>query len=182
MDSIERKSFKPFIWSVDEDKHLIRLLVSQSVIGLAEERLRNWRMLRFLNGQPYQELIGRHEQDLDSIAKGMSELASSSRMPASFGMTEGLMKSTALIPQTEQEVAQEFVSSTPLVSISEEDLPLCSNCKSCYQDAGELFEATTILVDGSSKEVARVIPGVLENLEMTPELVTKAERAAADCD
>ena len=200
MDSIERKSHKPFIWSVDEDKHLIRLLVSQSVIGLAEERLRNWRMLRFLNGQPvqemekhhrdelqqwkqrYQDLIGRHEQDLDSIAKGMSELASSSRMPASFGMTEGLMKSTALIPQTEQEVAQEFVSSTPMVSISEEDLPLCSNCKSCYQDAGELFEATTILVDGSSKEVARVIPGVLENLEMTPELVAKAERAAADCD
>ena len=120
--------------------------------------------------------------DLDSIAKGMSELASSSRMPASFGMTEGLMKSTALIPQTDQEVAQELVSSHPLVSISEEDLPLCSNCKSCYQDAGELFEATTILVDGSSKEVARVIPGVLENLEMTPELVAKAERAAADCD
>ena len=78
--------------------------------------------------------------------------------------------------------AQELVSSHPLVSISEEDLPLCSNCKSCYQDAGELFETTTILVDGSSKEVARVIPGVLENLEMTPELVAKAERAAADCD
>ena len=92
------------------------------------------------------------------------------------------MKSTALIPQTEQEVPQEFVSSHPLVSISEEDLPLCSNCKSCYQDAGELFEATTILVDGSSQDVARVIPGVLENLEMTPELVAKAERAAADCD
>ena len=92
------------------------------------------------------------------------------------------MKSTALIPQTEQEVPQEFVSSTPLVSISEEDLPLCSNCKSCYQDAGELFETTTILVDGSSKEVARVILGVLENLEMTPELVAKAERAVADCD
>ena len=131
MDSKERKSHKPFIWSVDEDKHLIRLLVSQSMIGLAEERLRNWRMLRFLNGQPvqemekhhrdelqqwkqrYQDLIGRHEQDLDSIAKGMSEHASSSPMPASFGMTEGLMKSTALIPQTEQEIAQEFVSSTP---------------------------------------------------------------------
>ena len=64
----------------------------------------------------------------------------------------------------------------PLVSISEEDLPLCNNCKSCYQDTGELFETTTILVDGSSKEVARVIPGVLENLEMTPELAAKAER------
>ena len=37
-------------------------------------------------------------------------------MPASFGLTEGLMKSTALIPQTEQEVAQELVSSHPLVS------------------------------------------------------------------
>jgi pyruvate-ferredoxin/flavodoxin oxidoreductase len=60
MDSIERKSHKPFIWSVDEDKHLIRLLVSQPVIGLAEERLRNWRMLRFLNGQPVQEMEKHH--------------------------------------------------------------------------------------------------------------------------
>ena len=64
MDSIERKSFKPFIWSVDEDKHLIRLLVSQSVIGLAEERLRNWRMLRFLNGQPVQEMEKQHRDEL----------------------------------------------------------------------------------------------------------------------
>ncbi|MCH2290733.1 MAG: hypothetical protein MK447_12505, partial [SAR324 cluster bacterium] len=100
----------------------------------------------------------------------------------SSGMADGLINSMVSTPETLQKTVQASATACPLVSFTEEDMPLCSNCKSCYQDAGELFEATTILVDGSSKEVARVIPGVLENLEMTPELVAKAERAAADCD
>ena len=114
----ERSYQIPFIWSVDEDKHLIRLLVSDAVIGLTEERLRNWQMLRFLSGQPvremekshrvelqewkerYQGLMNRHEKNLDTIAKGMSELAASSRMPSSSGMADGLMNSMVSTPET----------------------------------------------------------------------------------
>ena len=196
----ERSYQIPFIWSVDEDKHLIRLLVSDAVIGLTEERLRNWQMLRFLSGQPvremekshrvelqewkerYQGLMNRHEKNLDTIAKGMSELAASSRMPSSSGMADGLMNSMVSTPETLQETVPASAKAGPWVSITEEDMPLCSNCKSCYQDAGELFETTTILVDGAAKEVARVIPGVLDDLEITPELLAKTERAVADCD
>ena len=64
LSSGERNSQKPFIWSVDEDKHLIRLLVSDAVIGLTEERLRNWHMLRFLRGQPVQEMEKFHRAEL----------------------------------------------------------------------------------------------------------------------
>lgn len=195
----ERKENEAFIWSVDEKQQLIRLLVSDSVIKLTEERLSNWRMLRFLSGQQvkvlekghrvelknweerYSSLMEEHDQSLDSIARGMSELAASSQKPVSSGSAGGIL--TAL-PQATQVSADGSMEAElgPLVSISEEDLPACSNCKSCYQDLGELFETTTILVDGSAKEVARVIPGVFEQLDITPELIAKAERVSADCD
>ena len=44
----------------------------------------------------------------------------------------------------------------------------CTNCKTCYQNLGELFEKTKIVDGGVTKEVARVIPGVLERIEITP--------------
>ena len=44
-----------------------------------------------------------HEKNLDSIAKGMSELATSSRMPSSSGMADGLMISMVSTPETLQE-------------------------------------------------------------------------------
>ena len=47
---------------------------------------------------------------------------------------------------------------------------------------GELFEKTRIVVDGTAKEVAHLIPGALEHLKVTPELKAKASRVAANCD
>jgi pyruvate-ferredoxin/flavodoxin oxidoreductase len=61
-------------------------------------------------------------------------------------------------------------------------MPKCTNCKTCYQDLSELFEKTKIMADGEPKEVSRVIPGVLESIEITPELIQKASRVADDCD
>ena len=37
--------------------------------------------------------------------------------------------------------------------------PKCINCKTCYQQVPELFEKTTIVVDGAATEVGRMIPG-----------------------
>jgi pyruvate-ferredoxin/flavodoxin oxidoreductase len=70
----------------------------------------------------------------------------------------------------------------PLVEITEEDLPKCTNCKTCYQDVAELFERTKIVVDGATKEVSRVIPGIFDKIEITDELVQRASRVADDCD
>jgi pyruvate-ferredoxin/flavodoxin oxidoreductase len=70
----------------------------------------------------------------------------------------------------------------PLVSIAEEDLEKCTNCKTCYQNLSELFEKTKIVGPGGAKEVARVIPGVLERIAITPDLIRRAERIVADCD
>jgi len=58
----------------------------------------------------------------------------------------------------------------------------CTNCKTCYQDLSELFEKTKIMAGDSPKEVGRVIPGVFDKIEITPELVQRASRVADDCD
>ncbi len=58
----------------------------------------------------------------------------------------------------------------------------CTNCKTCYQDVSELFEKTTIMVAGEAKEVSRLIPGVFDKVKLTPDLVRRASRVAADCD
>ena len=67
-----------------------------------------------------------------------------------------------------------------LVEITDE--VLCTNCKTCYQDCPELFEKITIVVNGESKVVSRVIPGALDNIELTPALVQLASRIADECD
>jgi pyruvate-ferredoxin/flavodoxin oxidoreductase len=69
-----------------------------------------------------------------------------------------------------------------VVDITEADMPKCTNCKACYQDVSELFEKTTIVVEGASKVVSRVIPGIFDRVEFTTELVQRASRVADECD
>jgi pyruvate-ferredoxin/flavodoxin oxidoreductase len=68
------------------------------------------------------------------------------------------------------------------VTLADEDMAKCNNCKTCYQDLSELFEKTRIVVDGETKEVGHLIPGVLDRVKVTPELKSKVARVAANCD
>jgi pyruvate-ferredoxin/flavodoxin oxidoreductase len=45
-----------------------------------------------------------------------------------------------------------------------------------------LFEKTKIVVDGQARDVARLIPGALERVEITPEIRARIKRVAANCD
>jgi len=63
-----------------------------------------------------------------------------------------------------------------------EDSSKCTNCKTCYQDLSEIFEKTVMVVNGESREVARIIPGALERVEVTPELKARIKRVSANCD
>ncbi len=53
------------------------------------------------------------------------------------------------------------------VTLADEDVPKCNNCKTCYQEIPELFEKTRIVVDGAAKEVGHLIPGALEHIKVT---------------
>ncbi|WP_041801351.1 2-oxoacid:acceptor oxidoreductase family protein [Rhodopseudomonas palustris] len=197
----QRVGKTPFIYATDADKRLIKLSVGAAVIRLVEERRKYWRTLQFLSGldvrqidethrveldallRQYEDSLKARETSLDSIARGMSELAASSNAPAAGGFA-GLMAGlapAAAAPATNGAKAPITSGNVP-ITISEDDLAKCTNCKSCYQDVGEVFEPTKIVVDGVTKDVAHVIPGVFGKLKITPELSAKLSRAAANCD
>jgi len=190
----------PFLWSTNDDKRLIRLAVSPAIVDLTEERRRHWRMLEYLSGLHIDRLEAAHRQELetwqqrcqqssverersmDSIARGMAELASVSGAPAAGTATVPL--SSIGLPSRPQEAppSPTATAAQPLVEIAADDMSKCTNCRTCYQDLSELFEKTKIIVDGQPKEVSRVIPGVLEKVELTAELIHRASRVADDCD
>lgn len=130
----------------------------------------------------YQQSNDDREASIDSIARAMAELAAVSGAPATPTTTRiplSAITTANTITQQEVPISSETVA---LVEISREDMPKCTNCKTCYQDLSELFEKTKIMVGNEAKEVSRVIPGILDKIEITPELVQRAARVADDCD
>jgi len=200
LNATERHGKTPFIWSTDDDRKLIRLAVSSAIVELTEERRRNWRMLEYLGGlhvdrmqeahhreleqwqRKYEQADAQREDTIDAIARSMAELAAGSDAPTTpveqAVPVEAIGRGTGIgAPK-----AETAAGDAPLVEITEADMPKCTNCKTCYQDLRELFEKTTIMVDGAPKEVSRVIPGVLDKIDLTPELIRTAARVANDCD
>jgi pyruvate-ferredoxin/flavodoxin oxidoreductase len=197
----------PFVWSTDGEQRLEKLEVSNTIVHLVEERRRYWRTLQYLAGrhvekldadhhvelealqQRYQDSVVEHESSLDSIARAMSELASASKAPpaalsaalAPFG-GGGAGPAAAAAPAPAAAASAGDAATGGLMIIREEDVPKCVNCKTCYQQAPELFEKTTIVVDGQATEVGHMIPGVLSRIKVTPELVAKVAKIAANCD
>jgi len=196
----DREGKTPFVWSTDHDKKLIKLEASQTLIHLVQERRKYWRTLQYLGGfdvakldadhhaelealqRQYKESVEARESSIDSIARAMSELAASSNAPPSNGFAATLMPGAGVAAKTAAPSAAAAANGSALVTLAEEDLAKCTNCKTCYQDMSELFEKTRIVVDGVTKEVAHLIPGALDRVKITPELRSKLARAAANCD
>ncbi|MBF0173374.1 MAG: 2-oxoacid:acceptor oxidoreductase family protein [Magnetococcales bacterium] len=195
-----REGLTPFIWSTDKKNHLTRLAVSPAIVALTDDCLRHWRSLQTLSGlqlgqmaeshrremelwkDRYAQAVQERDQSMDSIARGMSELASGARASAA-GIVGAALVGAGVLPAAEGAAAAGGKGSgRPLVQIAEEDIFKCTNCKKCYLDVGVLFENVTIMHEGKSREVSRVKQGVLQTLELTPDLIKKAERVANDCD
>jgi len=198
----ERAGKVPFIWSTDDAQRLERLEVSSTIVHLVEERRRYWRTLQYLAGRQvekldadhhvelqalqrrYEDTLADRETSLDTIARAMSELAASSSAPpaslaaalAPFGGAP--VQSAVPVPASSAGDA----AASGLMTIREEDVPQCVNCKTCYQQVPELFEKVTIVENGVAREVAHVIPGALARIKVTPELVSRVARVAANCD
>ena len=202
----QRAGKTPFIYSTDAEKRLVRIGVSRTIVALVEERRKNWKMLQYLDGQhvskmsaeyaegvaalqaQVKEALRQREDSLDGIARAMSDLATASQAPMG-----GTGNSRTIIPlkplaatattacaSAPTPAGGETMVAEALVTI--EDSSRCTNCKTCYQDIPEIFEKTRLLVDGESREVARIIPGVLDRVQPTPELKARIKRVSANCD
>ena len=198
----------PFVWSTDEAGRLEKLEVSNTIVHLVEERRRYWRTLRYLAGRHVEKIDADHhselsalqrryaasvedrESSLDSIARAMSELAAASKAPpaalaaalAPFGGAAGATAVADAGTAVAVAPAAGASAAAGLKLIREEDVPKCVNCKTCYQQVPELFEKITIVVEGVATEVGHVIPGALERIAITPELVARVDKVAANCD
>ena len=195
----DRTGKTPFVWSTDDDRKLIKAEVSQTLVHLVQERRKNWRTLQYLAGLDVAKLDADHhvevedlkrqvkeagearESSIDTIARAMSELAASSQAPSSGAVAAGVTTRLIAAGQPKAAPAAKGDGSAP-VSLADEDVPKCNNCKTCYQEIPELFEKTRIVVDGAAKEVGHLIPGALDHIKITPELKRRIERVAANCD
>lgn len=204
----ERHGKVPFIWSTDDERRLVKLAVSSAIVELTQERRRNWRMLEYLSGlhvdtlqeshrreldawqSRYREANAEREGSIDAIARGMAELAAAAGAPAALAghavplseITVSRGRPAAPAALGSSGATSAAAGAQPLVEITPEDTPKCTNCKTCYQDVSELFEKTKIMVDGQPREVSRVIPGVFDKVAITPDLIQRAARVADDCD
>jgi pyruvate-ferredoxin/flavodoxin oxidoreductase len=128
--------------------------------------------------QRFQQSVQEREGSIDQIARAMSELAASSNAPPTIQLGGAAFGA----PAAQAQVAAPAAAKANGALVTMDDQSKCTNCKTCYQDLDELFEKTKIVVDGQSKEVARLIPGALAHVTATPELLSRIARVAANCD
>lgn len=202
MPSGLRAGTVPFVWATDEDRHLTKVVCSSSVVGLVEERRRYWRTLQFLSGMHetrltaahraelqqlqarYEEAVRLREASLDDIARAMTELASSTAVPsapaaAPAGVFGG--PAPAAAAATAAPAGSTVLTAGP-VFLDPADEPLCNDCGTCYQELPQFFQKATVVIDGEARTVARMIPGAVDTVEVTPEIRKRIDRVRANCD
>ncbi len=195
----------PFIHATDADRHLIRIACSDRVVALVEDRRRYWQTLQYLSGvheasltalhnADFAELKAQYEQatmaregSLDDIARAMSELATSSRAPSAGGgfggggLGGGFGGAPAAAAAPAPTGGGVATAQGPIF-LDPADEKLCTDCGTCYQELPQYFEKATVVIDGTAHQIARMIPGSAEKVEVTPEIAKRIERVKATCD
>ncbi len=202
LPEVERGGHVPYILVTDAQRRPVKVRCDQSIVEMAESRRRNWQLLQYMAGRHVAKLTALHQKDidalqarydaamkqqessLDQIALAMSELASASPgaplAPLAFGGTAP----SAVRVTTGPGVVQRPVGAgcAAPVSLAVEDQPKCTDCGTCYTDLPELFEQVKVVVDGSAKDVARLIPGALDSVEITDDIARRIRKVVANCD
>jgi pyruvate-ferredoxin/flavodoxin oxidoreductase len=198
----QRPGKVPFLFATDDSRHLIKVACSESIVALVEDRRRYWHTLQYLSGvhegqltslhrsdleelrAKYDEAMAQRESTLDDIARAMSELATASRAPAGVGALGGALGGLGAgsAPAAGTAPAEPGATTQGPVWLDPSDEPLCTDCGTCYQELPQFFEQVTVVIDGAARQVARMIPGALESVEVTPEIAKRIERVKATCD
>ena len=207
----EQAARVPFVYATDANQKLIKVQCSASIVALVKDRRRYWHTLQYLSGaheakltslhqsdladlrSRYEEAMRERESSIDSIAEAMSSLASTSRARVGAGSASPVLAGRAGMPAAPAGAAPSpgglgtvgAVGSAPPdapVHLAEVDIPKCNDCGTCYQELPSLFEPHSMVIDGAVQKVARMIPGALETVELTPELLKRIDRVKKTCD
>ena len=189
----------PFVYATDDDRHLIKVACTSAVVALVQERQRYWQTLQYLSGKQQAQLTASHraelaalqtqyeaatelrETSLDEIAAAMAELAASSKAPAGLGAALRPFGGGAPAAAAPAAAASVGVLDRP-IDLDPADEALCNDCGTCYQELPQFFEKVTAIIDGEARTVARMIPGSLDGVEITPDVAKRIERVKATCD
>jgi pyruvate-ferredoxin/flavodoxin oxidoreductase len=194
-----REGRVPFVHATDDDRRLVKVACSPSIVALVEDRQRYWQTLQYLAGRHeaavearlraelealqarYEQALAQQETSLDDLARAMSELAVAGGAPA--GLVGHLSAAGGLSP------AAPPAASTAAVGILDAPIHLdpadqarCTDCGTCYQELPQLFRKVTVVADGEARAVAELVPGALDGLDVTPELRRRMDRVKATCD
>jgi pyruvate-ferredoxin/flavodoxin oxidoreductase len=214
MSADQRAGHVPFIWATDNDRHLIKVAVTASIIALVEDRKHNWLRYQFLSGLDVKQASAAHaaelaalraeyegalvarETSLDDIANAMVSLAMAKGVEPSVGGAMGALGGTSSLRGASasegrgnpgQSASTGAAPAAPSgagkpIFLDPADEPRCSDCGTCYQELPDLFEKTTIIVDGEAKVAAHMKPGSLDGLVVTPALEAKFQKVKDNCD
>lgn len=117
MDADAREGKFPYIWAVDKNKQLMRLLVAKPIVDSCEERQDFWIMLKALAGvdhkpEPVEDLTQKIRTEVvQNIAAGLMQLAGGNgkglaalvEMPAAAPVAEAVAAGEAAPPATDGE-------------------------------------------------------------------------------
>ncbi|HMP31328.1 MAG TPA: ferredoxin, partial [Saprospiraceae bacterium] len=175
----ERQDKFPFIWTVDKNQNLVRVLVAQPIVASCEERKHFWVMLRNLAGLQKQTTNTEDVEDrirkevVGKIAKGLMELAGGGNAEILDGNL--LSSSSQAIGKEESSgTAKEYMA--PWIETES-----CTSCDECIKLNNKIFAynhnkkafiqnakggSYQDLVKAAEKCTARVIhPGLPANTE-----------------
>jgi pyruvate-ferredoxin/flavodoxin oxidoreductase len=197
----QRAGRMPFVHATDDDRHLIKVACSPEIVDLVEDRRRYWQTLQYLSGvhedaltalhaadlgalrTQYEQATAARETSMDDIARAMAELATASRAPAAAGaaLSFGGVASAgpAAVPAPSGE--DSCMPNGP-IWLDPADEPKCTDCGTCYQELPQFFEKATVVIDGAAQQIARMIPGAAQKVEVTPDIAKRIARVKATCD
>ncbi len=172
----KRAARTPFIYTTDRQEHLVKMACSAGVVAMVEDRRQYWRTLQFLAGQSEALLSVAHKAEIAALDRSVRRGRRGSRVGArrhrpGDGRPGHLQRRTGRQPAPPRHagdvapaapVAHAAPAATATTArpiwLDVEDLPKCNDCATCYQELPQLFEKSTIIVEGEPQTVGRMMP------------------------
>jgi pyruvate-ferredoxin/flavodoxin oxidoreductase len=149
MDEDAREGLYPFLWSVDKDNRLSRLMVAEPIVRSCEDRVHFWKMLRAIAGVNVDgaapdraQIEAEVRQDVTAkLAQGLMNLVGGGgAAPAAAALTGAATNGAPAAPAATPQAAgggagTEFGVMAPWI-----DSPECTACDECTKLNPKMFQ------------------------------------------
>jgi pyruvate-ferredoxin/flavodoxin oxidoreductase len=162
MDEDDREDRYPYIWAVDGDNRLVRILCSREIVKSAEERRGYWRLLKGIAGMSDSVNVDAvvqqtKEQMAQQLSSALLNLSTSGNADTPVGSIQGAGASPSGTPGNGKDVAAPANHEPVWV-----ETPECTACDECIEIAPGIFQYNedklAIIVNpqgGSFKDIVR---------------------------